>query len=200
MTLSQLCGSSTRTEFGKDCLKLVKDFERTARKLANYRNHLRFSLRCLHADVIPRSIQLTSNIKGSRAEKIIHNTELMLLSERIRQINFTIKNLNNKKEEILSNLRTQLPRETLDRVTEFTERAQLAEHVKGKTRQVAKFGRLACSNEPTGRADLDKNWRSSEDKTSPNQKDRWVKNLSDRPLSCDERSLLEKRAQFRGCV
>ncbi|XP_072027782.1 uncharacterized protein [Amphiura filiformis] len=184
--------SVIRKEYGKDCLKLTKDFEKTSRKVANYRNHLRFSLRCLHADVIPRSARLQSTIKGSRVEKILHNTERKLLNERIRQINYTINKLNTKKEEISGELETQLPLETYKRVQEFTAHAQLSQHEKTKTRQVAKFGRLASS----GRADKDTNWRCKEDKSAHNIRDRWVKNLSDRPLSSNEQSLLEKGLNF----
>ena len=101
-----------RQNFGKDCLQLTRDFEKTARKVANYRNHLRFSLRCLHADIVPRSVRLTSNIKGHRADNIIHNAERKLLNERIRQSNFTIKKLNSKKSEISRDLFTRLPWET----------------------------------------------------------------------------------------
>ncbi|XP_072051785.1 uncharacterized protein [Amphiura filiformis] len=137
--------------------------------------------------------RLQSTIKGSRVEKILHNTERKLLNERIRQINYTINKLNTKKEEISGELETQLPLETYKRVQEFTAHAQLSQHEKTKTRQVAKFGRLVSS----GRADKDTNWRCKEDKSAHNIRDsRWVKNLSDRPLSSNEQSLLEKGLNF----
>ncbi|XP_072025298.1 uncharacterized protein [Amphiura filiformis] len=184
--------SLIRKEYGKDCLKLTKDLEKTARKVANYRNHLRFNLRCLQADVIPRSARLSSNIKGSRAEKIIHSAERKLLNERVRQVNFTIKNLNNKKSDISRELGARLPTEINNRVTQFTEHAQLAQHETTKSRQVEKFGRLAA----VSRADKDRNWRQKESLIDPNIKDRWVRNLSHRKLSVSEQSLLEKGLNF----
>jgi len=164
--------SLIRKDYGKDCLKLTKDFEKTARKVANFRNHLRFTLRCLQADVIPRSAKLNSNIKGFRAEKIIHNTERKLLNERVRQINYTIVKLNNKKLDISRALNDRLPRETYDRVSQFTEHAQLAQHENTKSRHVEKFGRLVTSS----RADNDTNWRLKDNNSAPNIKDRWVNN------------------------
>ena len=85
-----------RKDYCKDCLKLTWDLEKNTRKVDNYRNHLRFSFRCLHSDYTPRSLKLTSNVKGSRAERIIHDTERKLLNERIKQTNSIIKNLNSK--------------------------------------------------------------------------------------------------------
>ncbi|XP_072028437.1 uncharacterized protein [Amphiura filiformis] len=184
--------SLIRKEYGKDCLKLTKDLEKTARKVANYRNHLRFNLRCLQADVIPRSAKLSSNIKGSRADKIIHSAERKLLNERVRQVNYTIKNLNNKKSDIFRELGDRLPTEIHNRVSQFTEHAQLAQHETTKSRQVEKFGRLAT----VSRADKDKNWRQKDNLIDHNIKDRWVRNLSDRQLSGSEQSLLEKGLNF----
>ena len=51
---------------------------------------MRFNLRCLKEDVIPRSIRISSNVKGYKADKIIKTAERKLLNERIRQTNFTI--------------------------------------------------------------------------------------------------------------
>ncbi len=39
----------------------------------NYWNHLHFNLWCLQEDITPRSIRLTSNVKGFRAYKILAN-------------------------------------------------------------------------------------------------------------------------------
>ncbi len=128
--------SLIRTDYGKDCLKITKDLERTARKVANYRNHLRFTLRCLQERVTPRSLKLSTNVKGFRADKIISSAERKLVNERVRQINFTISKLNNKKSEISRDLCTRLPPDVYDRVSQFTEHAQLSQHLTSKTRQI----------------------------------------------------------------
>ena len=141
-----------RKDYCKDCLNLTRDLEKTTRKVGNYyRNRLRFSLRCLHLDYTQRSLKLTSNVKGSRAERIIHNTERKLLNERIRQINSTIKNLNSKRFDILGKILDQLSRETYKRVYEFTEHTQLGQHHISKTRQISKLDR------PESKSRADKN-------------------------------------------
>ncbi|XP_072051992.1 uncharacterized protein [Amphiura filiformis] len=185
-----------RKDYGKDCLILTRNLEKTARKIASFRNHLRFTLRCLQSELTPRSVRLSSNIKGPRADKIIRGTERKLLNERVRQINFTINNLNKKKEAISRDLNDQLPREIYNRVIEFTEHAQLAQHDITKTRQVAKFDRLESKASAASRADKDTNWRCKDNNSGPNVKERWVKNLSDRSISDSERSLLEKGLNY----
>lgn len=57
------------THFGKDGLKLVRQYEQTARKMVDYRNHLRFSLRCRQNRITPKSLQMSSSLKASGQQK-----------------------------------------------------------------------------------------------------------------------------------
>ena len=36
-----------RCEHGQESVKLVRDYEKSARKIAGFRNHLRFNLHCI---------------------------------------------------------------------------------------------------------------------------------------------------------
>ena len=142
-----------RNNFGLDCLKLCRELEHTARKIANFRNHLRFNLRCLHEDIIPRSVKLKSNIKGHKAENIIRNAERKLLNERsIRQVNFTIDVLNSKYHKTEEKLRSIIPSETYERVLSFIKNTQLTQHSLVKDRRINKFVTLKQSH---SRSDLD---------------------------------------------
>ena len=132
-------------QFGKDCLVLVRNYEKTLRKLADYRNHLRFNLRCLHSGIIPRSLWIKPLVKGHKADKIIAKAQKDLLNERVRQCNFTINVLTNKASEFSEELRTRLPGDICDQVEQFTARAQLIQHRKSKERQQNKFARLSNS-------------------------------------------------------
>ena len=52
--------------------------------MANFKNHRRFSLRCLSNNIIPVSVQLKSNIKTPRGIYIVKKAEKALLNETVR--------------------------------------------------------------------------------------------------------------------
>ena len=75
---------------------MVKNFcrwERLEKKMVDFANHRRFTLRCLAEDLIPVSIRLKQNIKTLRGHQIIKKAERALLNERIRSINNTLNML-----------------------------------------------------------------------------------------------------------
>ena len=157
-----------RQDFGSECVKLVRNFENIARKIADHRNHLRFSLRCLHTRVIPNSIKIRSPIQGYRARTILECAERKLLNERIRQINFKIEFLRSSYREISLRLRDLLPFDLFRRVELFTSRCQFQQHEQSKARQIKKYELLTA-----------KLRRGNVEETgSGTQCDsRWVKNL-----------------------
>ena len=173
-----------KNNFGQNCLSQVRDFEKTARKIANFRNHLRFSLRCLNSNVTPRSIKLKSGLSGHKANNILRNAERKLLNERIRQINFTIEVLNQKFGILKEKLTSGLPTNVFDRVSEFVRVAQLSQHNAMKNRHIEKFAKYKIS-----RADKDTNWRKSSESVDAEIKQKWVKNYSDRDLHESARGL-----------
>ena len=56
-------------------------------KICDYKNHRRFSLRCLGKGITPVSIKLKNNIRTYRSACIISKAERSLLNERIRNVN-----------------------------------------------------------------------------------------------------------------
>ena len=61
--------------YGRDLLKVVRNFEATAKKIARFRNHLRLSLRCKQSDITPSSLRIRCPIKSERAKAITRNAE-----------------------------------------------------------------------------------------------------------------------------
>ena len=59
--------------------------------MSDYRNHLRFSLRCLDRGLIPVSLRLKNLLRAQKGKEIIYKTERRLLNERIKNINLTLK-------------------------------------------------------------------------------------------------------------
>ena len=80
-------------EYSQECVKLWQKWERSKKKMADFKNHRRFTLRCLDSNIIPVSLRLKSNIGTPRVMNIIKKTERLLLNERIRTINSTIEML-----------------------------------------------------------------------------------------------------------
>ena len=64
---------------GKESLHLLLEWESLQIKDSDYRNHCRFTLRCLSKDLIPVSIILKSTINTRKAKQIIHKAERQLL-------------------------------------------------------------------------------------------------------------------------
>ena len=179
--------SIIRDEYGQDCVKLVRDYENSAKKIANFKNHLRFNLHCKHHGVVPPSLKLSSNVNGKKAENILRRAEKQLLNVRIGDTVKYLKKLDIKNSALKTEVSRQLPGKS-DDVTEFVRNAQLRAHTGCKQRQQRKFQSLLGK----------KTDKSVEKKTDTAQQvmARWVKNISDRILSDPELSILKKGLNF----
>ena len=77
-------------EFGRESVAIFRDWEQHVKKLANFKNHRWFTLRCISQKITPVSLRLRRNIPTDRGRKITEKAEKQLLEERVRQINNTI--------------------------------------------------------------------------------------------------------------
>ena len=77
--------------YGKIAIETYRKWEKIEIKMSDYRNHLRFALRCLDRGLIPVSLRLKNLIRRQRGKDIIYKTEKRLLNERIKNINMTLK-------------------------------------------------------------------------------------------------------------
>ena len=82
--------------------------------MADFKNHKRFSLRCLSEDVIPVSIKLKSNIRTPKGQYIIRRAEKALLNEKIRSINNTINMLNHQRDTCKTDLEKRIREESME--------------------------------------------------------------------------------------
>ena len=60
---------------GKESLHLPWEWEILQIKDSDYKNHDRFTLRCLRKDLVPVCVKLKSTIKSRRANQIINKAE-----------------------------------------------------------------------------------------------------------------------------
>ena len=80
-----------KQEYGQESIILLWQWEKLEKKMANYRNHLRFTIKCLKNEVVPVSVRLKTNIKTVKGFQIIRKAERQLLNEQIRSINNTLE-------------------------------------------------------------------------------------------------------------
>ena len=77
-------------EFSRESVAIFRDWEHHVKKLANFKNHRRFTLRCISQKITPVSLELKRNIPTKRGREIIDKAKKQLLEERVRQINNNI--------------------------------------------------------------------------------------------------------------
>ena len=127
----------TEQAFGRNTLELFQKLERTVLKISHYKNHRRFSLRCLSKDMTPFSLKLKNSIATYRSNCIIHKAERKLLNKRIRNINNTIKNLEHVKYMYECELKGTVSIEIYKECEKYIEHAKETRHNKVLQRQVS---------------------------------------------------------------
>ena len=70
-------------QYGEIIFHKCRTLEKTRLKYARYTNHLRFSLRCHHNNLIPNDLYLKSKLKTPKSKQILERASHQLLQERI---------------------------------------------------------------------------------------------------------------------
>ena len=187
-------------EFGEESVFLLRQWEKIEKKMADFRNHRRFSLRCLKRDVIPVSIRLRSNIKTIRGLEIIRKTERKLLNERIRSINNSLEIYMYERNSIAHQLEERLGHSNIVKeCQDFINRVIECRHQRVMTRQKGKF-ELLCQRKTGGRSNkgdhVDSVFAQTSDTNTNSSHSKWVINLSDTPLTEAQTSLLAHGPNF----
>ena len=189
-----------RREYAKENVDTFRRWEKIKKKMADFSNHQRFSLRCLSLDLIPVSIRLRSTIKTPKGRQIIKKVERALLNERIRSINNTLNMLEKRRDTCIFQLEEKLDRESMEECRQFIKIKREARHFNTLDRQRNKLERLChknrdaksgCSNFQHGDHNnkVNKNTRQRKDdtNTTPTLEDtsdtKWVRNSSSKPLT-----------------
>ena len=127
--------NSIRCEYGQDTVKLVRDYENTSKRLARFRNHLRFNLHCRHNGVTPVSLRLRTNVRGNAADNIIKRAERSLLGVRIGQTVRNVDILDKKVVELREKVNRKLSPKMREAVVRHVSDAHAWEHKEVKERQ-----------------------------------------------------------------
>ena len=142
-----------KEEFGEESVLKLRLWGKIEKKMADYRNHKRFSIKCLKKEIIPVSIKLKTNIYTKKASDIIRRAEKQLLNECIRTVNNMIEMNMYKRDSYLHQLEGVLDKETIEECKTFINRVIEYRQKRVLNRQKAKFKVLVqwktsgCSNQ-----------------------------------------------------
>ena len=100
--------NAIRTEFDRESVAIFRKWEHLEKKIADYKNHRRFTLRCLSQKITPNSLKSKSNIKTTRGRRILERAERQLANERARNINNTIETCSWQKDTCIEDLKCQI--------------------------------------------------------------------------------------------
>ena len=129
-------------QHGREVLSGLRKLEKIVTKLGAWQNHRHFNIRCIHNNLTPISIRLSSNVKGIMAEKTLKKTVKKLLDIRIRQCTYMIKKLSDQKDILENDLYGKIPPAEKNLVEDFISHAYRKLFDMSKTRQRDKFSRL----------------------------------------------------------
>ena len=130
------------TEFGMENVAILRKWEQLEKKIANFKNHRRFTLRCLSQKITPNNLKLKSNIKTSRGKRILEKSERQLANKRVRNINNTIATCTCLRDTCIDELKDQISNFYFQESVKFIERVRETRHHTVLKRHLSKFDRL----------------------------------------------------------
>ena len=129
-------------EYDREIVKKFCQWEKYEKKMADFANHRRFTLRCLAEDLVPVSRCLKQNIKTPKGLQIIRKAERALLNERVRSINNTLNMLKSLRDTCMNELERVFNEDWMARCKDFIEVGRGKHHLQTLKRQKDKFNRL----------------------------------------------------------
>ena len=186
-----------KTEYDGESKEIFHHLERIQLKMVDFQNHRRFTLRCLSEKVVPVSIKLESQVKTPKGLQIIRKTEISMLNQRIRSINNIINMLSLESDTCMRRLKEKLKEEDFQECKNFIEERRKA-RLCSKSNRENNYKRGGCSNNMhssnymySSKNDLSNQvLGSNENQKQNNRQNRWVINISSKPLTSDQEKLV----------
>ena len=129
-------------EYGRGSIFLLRRWEKWKKKMSDFRNHRRFTIKCLKNNIIPVSIRLKTNIKTSKGLDIIRRAEKQLLNECIRSINNQLELFMFNRDTCKNQLQVRLEKEIMEECEDLIKRVIENRHKLVLERQKSKFESL----------------------------------------------------------
>ena len=129
-------------EYGQGSIFLLRRWEKLEKKMANFRNHRPFTIKCLKNNIIPVSVRLKTNIKTTKGLDIIRRAEKQLLNECIRSINNQLELFMFNRDTCMDKLQELLDKETMEECEDLIKRVIENRHKLVLERQKSKYEAL----------------------------------------------------------
>ena len=127
---------------GKESLCLLWEGEGLQSKDGNYKNHHRFTLRCLSKDLVPVSAKVKSTIMTRRVKQIMHKGARQLLQDTVEAINSILLDNSLMLDRCRSKFASLVTPSTIEKCTNFVNKVGEFRYIKVRDRQINKFNRL----------------------------------------------------------
>ena len=178
-----------KEQYGASTLSQCRKLEKTELKYARYTNHLRYSLRCLHNNLIPNDLYLKPKLQDPKSRKILDKASRLLLQNRIHENHNIRKDLQSSIKQTTDNLSDTLTQEHFTQMQDIHSKTYKHELGKSKERQLKKFNTLYQKRKDNQQKEIN-------EQTTTVDKSKWVINLSTYNITKDERELLENGMNF----
>ena len=190
-----------KQEYGQGSIFLLRQWEKLEKQMAHFRNHWRFTIKCLKNYIAPVSVRLKTNIHTTKGLHIIRRAEKQLLNECIRSINNQLEMFMFKRDTCTFKLKDILDHNTMEECKKLIKNVIESRHKRVLERQKAKYEVLhqhkigGCSNKVFC-TDHNTTHTCTKQQTGPEQTKKWVINLSSTPLTENQERLLAQGPKF----
>ena len=179
-----------KEQYGESILSQWRELERSELKCARYTNHLRYSLRSLHNNLITNDLYLKPKLQDPKSRKILDKSSRLLLQTRIHENHYIRKNLQSSVKQTTDNLSDTLTEEHFTHMQEIHSKTYKHELEKTKELQLKKCNTLYQKRKDNQQKEINKQTATTIDKS------KWIINLSTYNITEDERELLENEMNF----
>ena len=171
--------------YDQSLIKEVRSLEGKEHKLVRFKQHRVLNLRCLKANVVPKSVELNfKQFKQLNECKILCKTHRQILNSRVRKTNRTIDKISKDIESLRSNIKTKVSSPHFKSITNVIYKSKEKLFKKVKQHQVRKLKHLQES-------------RTHQNTPVPEHiSKKWVINLASKDLSPGKVKLLQRGPKF----
>ena len=193
-----------KEEYGQEGIFLLRQWEKLEKKMADFKNHQRFTIKCLKNNIVPVSVRLKTNIKTTKGLEIIRRAEKQLLNECVRTINnqleifmFKRDTCRDKLENIIKDQNIMLQCEVMIKNVVESRHRRVMERQRAKYEALHQQKLGGCSNQGLHYNQNTQLLTGHNHTTTPDtilkagptipgtteETKKWVINLSDQPLT-----------------
>ena len=179
-----------RRTYGHEAANLTASYSSCLEKIAKFRNHVAFSVRCKREDVIPPSLWIRSPVDTARGQEIAVKASRQFLNERLRVANYRLRELEDQRKWMEIGLERNFKRDDLDQLMTMSQHHYEKTFVDTREKHQQKFDKFAC------RSSTSKKKGTNDHGPTALSKSNWIVNLSKHQLTDAEKSALERGLTF----